>query len=231
MSVFSGPSMVTDGLRVSYDVDNIKCYPGTGGTLFSLNDTENATANSIITVNDPGSNKVLDFNNSTIATVTFSPLVNHELWSLQVWVRSTGLTASNYLGIIRLNMTGGPGYVYILDTRETTNSYVLGYQRDYYINSWLTTAFMNASQWAEQTWWCLGVSQQGTLFKSYRQGELFSTQTQTRDVEPYTDITTMEINRNAPNTVLLGPVLFYDRILTDGEFSQNFHATRGRFGV
>jgi len=29
----------------------------------------------------------------------------------------------------------------------------------------------------------------------------------------------------------MGPVYFYDRILTDDEFRQNFNALRGRFGI
>ena len=231
MSVSSGPSIVTDGLRVSYDVDNVKCYPGTGTTLFNLNDGENGTASAIGLATDAVAGTVLDHNTSTSITTTFSPAVNHETWSLMTWVRSTGLTTSDYRQVIYLTMSGGPGYVYILDTRQVSNSYILGYQRDYYINSWLVTAFMNSTQWAEQTWWCLGVSHDNTLFRSYRQGALFSTQTQTRDVAPYTDITNIAINRSGSNTVYMGPTYFYDRVLTEGEFRQNFHATRGRFGV
>ena len=218
MATNYNPRIVTDGLRVSYDAGNVKCYPGSGNTLFSLNGTEDATTTTITTANDTNAGTVLDHNNSTSIIVNLSPNVNHEVWSLIVWVRSTGTTPSNYRNIVRLNQTGGPGYFYIMDTRETTNSYVLGYQKDYYISDWLTYGFNDASQWDDQTWWCLGVSHNNTVFRHYVQGNFTNTQTQTRDVAGYGDINQLHINRSGSNTVYMGPVLLYDRILTDDEF-------------
>jgi hypothetical protein len=231
MGLAHSPRIVTDGLRVSYDTGNVKCYPGSGNTLFSLNGTEDATATTITTASDATAGTILDHNNSTSTTVNLSPNVNHEVWSLMVWVRSTGTTTSNYRHILRLNQNGGPGYFYIMDTRTTTNSFVLGYQKDYYISSWYTATFNSSTQWDDQTWWCLGVSHNNTVFKSYRQGKLFNTQTQTRSVADYTDLTQIAINSSNGNTVYMGPLLFYDKILTDDEFEQNFNAHRGRFGI
>lgn len=231
MALAHSPSIVTDGLRASIDVNNIKCYPGSGTTLTSLNARENATATTIATVDDSSYGKFLDLNNSTQTDIIFSPLVNHETWSLIFWIRSTGLTTSNFRHVIRLEVSGGPNYFYLVDTRETTNSYILGFQRDYVLNQWLTTAFNTAAQWDDQTWWCLGVSHNNTVFKSYRQGALFATQTQTLNVTDYTDITQLRINSSGSNTVYMGPVYFYDRVLTDSEFNQNFNAIRGRFGL
>jgi hypothetical protein len=231
MGIAYNPKIVTDGLRVAYDAGNIKSYPGSGNTLFGLNARENATGTTVLTATDAIAGTVLNYNTSTVINANLSPVVDHEVWSLMLWVRSTGLTSSNFRAVVRLEQTGGPGYFYLMDTRETTNSFVLGYQKDYFINSWLTTTFNTSAQWAEQTWWCLGVSHNNTVFKNYRQGNLFSTQTQTRDVANYTDLTQVRINTSNGNTVHMGPLLFYDRILTDDEFKQNFNATRGRFGV
>jgi hypothetical protein len=231
MAVGYNPKIVTDGLRVAYDAGNIKSYPGSGNTLFGLNSRENATGTTVSTATDAIAGTVLNYNTSTEVTANLSPVVNHEVWSLMIWVRSTGLTPSNYRTVVRLEQTGGPGYFYIMDTRETTNSYVLGYQKDYFIDDWLTTIFNTSTQWAEQTWWCLGVSHNNTVFKNYRQGNLFSTQTQTRNVANYTDLTQVRINTSNGNSVHMGPLLFYDRILTDDEFKQNFNAIRGRYGI
>lgn len=231
MALAHSPRIVTDGLRVAYDPSNVKSYPGSGGSLFSLNGRESATATTISTASDTTAGTVYDLNNSTITTATLEPNVNHEVWSLIFWIRSTGLTSSNYRNIIKLEQDGGPLYFYNVDTRETTNSYILGYQKDYVLNSWLTTTFNTAAQWDDQTWWCFGVSHNNTVFKSYRQGSLFSTQTQTLNVTDYGDIKRLMINTNSGNTVYMGPVYFYDRILTDDEFKQNFNALRGRFGL
>ena len=107
----------------------------------------------------------------------------------------------------------------------------MGIQKDYSVSNWLTYGHMSASQWDDQTWWCLGVSHNSTVFKHYTQGELVNTQTQTLDVAGYGDIDEFEINMSGSNTVYMGPVFLYDRILTDDEFKQNFNAHRERFGV
>jgi hypothetical protein len=232
MGISYNPRTITDGLRVAYDTGNIKSYPGSGNTLFGLNGRENATATTVSTATDATAGTVLNYNTSTEVTVNLSPVVNHEVWSLIFWIRSTGLTSSNYRNVIALDDTNSShNYFYNVDTRETTSSYILGYQKHYSINNWLTTAFNTAAEWDDQTWWCIGVSHNNTVFKNYRQGTLFSTQTQVLDVAGYGDINQLHINRNGSNTVYMGPVLFYDRILTDDEFRQNFNATRGRFNI
>jgi hypothetical protein len=232
MGIAYNPRIVTEGLRVAYDAGNIKSYPGSGNTLFSLNGRENATATTISTATDVTVGTVLNYNTSTAVTINLSPVVNHEVWSIMFWVRSTGLTSSNYRSVLILDDTNSShNYFYLFDTRETTSSYILGYQKDYSINDWLTTSFNTDAQWAEQKWWCIGVSHNNTVFKSYRQGNLFQTQTQTRNVAGYGDINQLHLNQSGSNTVYMGPLLFYDRILTDDEFRQNFNATRGRFNI
>jgi hypothetical protein len=232
MALAHSPSIVTNGLRVSFDAGNIKCYPGSGNTLFSLNGKENATASTISTATDAVAGKVLDHNTSTSVTINLSPTVNHEVWSLIFWVKSTGLTSSNFRVVIALDDTNSShNYFYNVDTRETTNSFILGYQKDYNISSWLTYNFNTAAEWDDQTWWCLGVSHNNTVFRHYVQGNFTNTQTQTRDVAGYGDINQIFLNRSGSNTVYMGPVYLYDRILTDDEFKQNFNALRGRFGL
>jgi hypothetical protein len=231
MAIVYNTNIVTDGLRAFYDVNNIKCYPGSGNILYSLLGKENVSTTTISTVYDNNAGTILDHNNSTSLTVNLDPVVNHEIWSLIVWVKSTGITPSNYRNIVRLEQSGGPGYFYIIDTRETTNTYILGYQKDYYINDWLTYAFNNQTQWNEQKWWCIGVSHNNTVFRHYVNGEFVNQQTQTRSVVDYTDLRQIRINPSSGNTVHMGQLLFYDKILSDNEFKQNFNAVRRRYGI
>lgn len=203
-----------------------------GTSLLSLTGTESGTPTTLVSANDTIAGTVLDHNYSSAIVVSLSPNLNHEVWSMIYWVRSTGTTPGDYRSVIRLDDTNSShNYFYNVDTRQTTNSYILGYQKDYSISSWLTYGHMSASQWDDQTWWCLGVSHNNTVFKHYTQGDLVNTQTQTRDVASYGDIDEFEINMSGSNTVYMGPVFLYDRILTDDEFKQNFNAHRERFGV
>jgi hypothetical protein len=232
MGLNHSPRIVTDGLVLCLDVNNIRSYPGSGNTIFDLSKNNYNTTSTTTTIADDTVGKVIDYNNSTAITSTFSTAVNHESWSLIYWVRSTGLTTSNYRGIIRLvEPNASHGYFYTIDTRETTSSYVLGYQKDFNINSWLSYAHMNAASWAEEEWWCLGVSHDNTVFRHYTNGLIRNVQTQTRDVAGYGDLTSMIINASGSNTIYLGPVYFYEGILTDEQFLQNFNAVRGRFSI
>jgi prepilin-type N-terminal cleavage/methylation domain-containing protein len=226
-------SIVTDGLVVYLDTGYKNSYPGTGNTWFDLSGNGyNGTAGNISIANDPIAKNVLNYNASTAITVNLSPPVNHEAWSVIFWIKSTGLTTSNYRNIVAIKDTNSlHSYFYNFDTRETTNSYVLGYQKDYSLNNWLTTPFNNSSEWANNTWWCIGVSHNNTIFKSYKQGQLFSTQNQNLNVANYGDINQIFINRSNGNTVYMGSFYFYNRILTDAEFTQTFNATKGRFGL
>ena len=234
MGIAYNPRIVTDGLVLALDAGNTKSYPGSGSTLYDLSGKDNDfTATTTSTVSDATAGTVYDHDNSTVATLNITPNINHEIWSVMFWVRSTGTTPSNYRNILRLEDTSSiPVYFYNFDTRETTNCRVLGYQKHYSQNLWMVREFnTNSAEWLAGDWFCFGVSHNNTAFRNYKNGQLLSTQTQTFDVTGYNDIDRIRINNNSDNTVRMGPVLLYDRILTDAEFEQNFNANRGRFGI
>jgi len=238
MGVTYNPRIVSEVLELALVAGNNKYYPGSRSTLYDLSGKDNDfTATTTSTVSDATAGTVYDHDNSTVATLNITPNINHEIWSVMFWVRSTGTTPSNYRSIFRLEDTSSiPVYFYNFDTRETTNCRVLGYQKHYdgtvSNNQWMTRDFnTNSAQWLTGDWFCFGVSHNNTAFRNYRNGQLFSTQTQTLDVTGYGDIDRIRINNNSDNTVRMGPVLLYDRILTDDEFKQNFNATRSRFGI
>jgi hypothetical protein len=238
MAVGYNPRIVTDGLVLALDAGNTKSYPGSGTTWYDLSGKEhNFTATTISTVSDATAGTVYDHDNSTVATLNITPNINHEVWSVMFWVRSTGTTLYNYRSILALDDTSSiPGYFYNFDTRETTNCRVLGYQKHYdgsvSNNQWMTRDFnTNSAEWLAGDWFCFGVSHNNTAFRNYKNGQLHSTQTQTLNVTGYGDLDRIRINSGSDNRVRMGPVLLYDRVLTDAEFEQNFNAHRGRFGI
>ena len=76
MGISYNPAIVVNGLRLSYDAGNVKSYPGSGNTLYSLNGTENATATTISTATDATAGIILNHNTSTAITVNLSSVVN-----------------------------------------------------------------------------------------------------------------------------------------------------------
>jgi hypothetical protein len=233
MSVSGGPNIVTAELVLNLDAVNSKSYPGSGTRWINLvGDGVAATATTLSIINDNTAGNVVNFNTSSSINYTFPSVVDKNSWSLIYWIKSTGLTSSNYRNVLALiEPNASHNYYYNVDTRETTNSLILGYQKDFLINDWLVAAHMTAAEFAAQGWWCLGVSHNNLVFNHYTNGNLINTQTQTRNVAGYGNLTALSVNRNDSNTVRLGSVQVYNRTLTSSEFQQNFNAHRGRYGL
>jgi hypothetical protein len=233
MGLNHSPRIVTSGLVLCLDAANRKSYPGSGNSYYNLIGTGvAATATSLSIINDSTAGNVANLNSSTSINYTFPSVVDKNSWSLIYWVKSTGLTSSNYRNVLALiEPNASHNYYYNVDTRETTNSLILGYQKDFLVNDWLVAAHMTAAEFAAQGWWCLGVSHNNLVFNHYTNSNLLNTQTQTRNVAGYGNLTSLSINRNDGNTVRLGAVQVYNRALTSNEFQQNFNALRGRYGI
>jgi len=237
MGLAHSPKTVTGGLVVAVDPVNTKSYPGTGNTIFDLSGNGNDfTSTTFNTTSNATAGTVYDADNSLDTIVDLSTNINHEVWSVMLWVRSTGVTPSNYKSIFRLeDTTSIPVYFYQFDTRETTNCRIMGYHKHFNgtvsNDEWMTYDFTNSSQWLTGDWFCFGVSHNNTNFRNYRNGKLLATQTQTLDVTGYNDINRIRFNASNNNAFQMGPLMVYDRVLTDAEFEQNFNALRGRFGI
>jgi hypothetical protein len=233
MSVGYNPKIVTSGLVLCLDAASRKSYPGSGNSYYNLVGTGvAATATTLSITSDGSSGNVANLNSSTSINYTFPSVVDKNSWSLIYWVKSTGLTSSDYRNVLALiEPNASHNYYYNVDTRQTINSYILGYQKDFLVNDWLTAAHMTDAEFATQKWWCLGVSHNNLVFNHYTNGILLNTQTQTRNVAGYGNLTAVSLNRSGGNTVLLGAVQVYNRTLTSNEFQQNFNALRGRVGI
>ena len=247
MATNYNPKTVIDGLVVYIDPGNIKSYPGSGTTLKDLtsNGLDLSTAGTFNTATDAKAGTIYDYNGSSIMqTVTFTP-ISSLTWSIIWWIRSTGAPSSNYRGMIRLkdsnSGTGSnyPGYYWQTDNRLTANSYIHEYQKAWngtdLQQSWSSSNIVATADWGSQAWFCCGVSHNKSVgsngvFKNYKNGSPNNTRTQTFDVSGYGDINELSFNSSNGNTVRMGAVSLYNRVLTDLEFEQNFNALKGRYG-
>lgn len=230
MALSHSPSIVTDGLVFCADVLNPRSVRGSSLLDLTTTGIVNGTLGTIV---DSTAGNTMDLTAGTELYVDFNPTVNHESWSLMFFARSnTSPPASSYRSILELRETTYSTYFYDIDIRETTNSYVLGYQKDESISSWLSHGFgTNQALWLAGNWHCFVTTHSNKVFKTYRNGSLIQTQTQTLNVDTYGNIDRLRINVNQPIPILLGPVLFYNAVLTDEQVTQNFNALRGRFGL
>lgn len=237
MGLYHNPRMPSDGLRIALDVDNTRCYSGSGAIIKNLVNRTNHTMSiptSVTTTTDSG--KLVFNNNTTNATfftVSLDPVINHESWSLIFWTKYAANTSSNFRQFLRLKDDvdpNGVGYFYTIDTRQTTNNYILGYQKDQAVSSWTSQSFgSNQTNYQSGDWRCCAITHNNGVFKSYGNGSLVSTQTVSLNVDLYGNINQLQVFTNNNTGNLLGPTYMYERVLTDDEILQAYNCHKDVF--
>ena len=222
------------GLRVTYDPANPRCYSGTGTAIKNVIASDGSTPGAVSTTTDSG-RLVFDNNNtnSNQIDVSLSPNVNHEAWTLIFWAKYVALPNSNFRQFLRLVDAVNPngvGYFFTIDTRETTNNYILGYQKDQVISSWTSTGWsLNQTTWQTGDWVCCATTYNNGVIKGYLNGALRQTSTVSQNVDLYGDISTLRFFSSNATGSLLGPTFFWEGVLTDGEVLQAYNCHKGVF--
>lgn len=228
--------MPTGELRAAIDVSNTRCYSGTGNTVKNLVQPDNSVSGPTTATTVTDTNRLV-LNNNTTSTnsidINFSPAVNHESWTLIFWAKYVAIPNSNFRSFLRLVDEVNPnsvGYFYNVDTRETTNNYILGYQKDQAISSWTSHNWTSTqTNWQSGDWICCATTHSNGVYKSYGNGALNATQTVTQDVDLYGDISILRFFGNNATGSLLGPTYFYGRVLSDDEILQAYNCHKDIF--
>lgn len=229
MGTAYSPKIITDGLRVAYDVLNPKGI--NSSSLINLTQ-EASPSGTVATIADPIAGSCMNFaSGSTAMTATITPNINKNSWTLMWFARSnTSAAISDYRRVIQLTETVYSTYFYLVDNRQTTNTYPLGFQKDESISNWLSHNWgLNQALWLAGTWYCFATTYNNKVFKTYLNGNLVQTQTQTLNIDTYGNIKEISLNGTGSENVVIGPTLLYDYTLSDAEIKQNFNALRGRF--
>lgn len=231
MGISYSPKIITDGLRVAYDVLNPKGI--NASSLINLTQEGNP-GGTVATIADPIAGDCINLAaGSTSMTASITPNINKNSWTLMWFARSnTSAAQGNYRQILRLTETVYSTYFYLVDNRQTTNTYLLGFQKDESISDWMVHGWgLDQSLWLTGNWYCFATTHSNKVFKTYRNGVLVQTQTQALNVDSYGDIKELTLNGGGSDNVVIGPTLLYDYTLNDAEIMQNFNALRGRFGL
>ena len=234
MSLFHGPSTVMNGLVFYVDAANPRSYPGTGTTWFDL--TRNNNNGSL--VNGPtytsGSNGYinLDGTNDYISVSTLSPGAANTSFSLGGWVYYNAIpsSANNHFIFTNYGDASHSGFYAIYST--TTGAYFWCRHSDGTNTAQTTTTSISSGQWyymvavrdAPNNQILLYIN--GTLTGS----TTFSGTYACKDAGSYHWIG-VHYNTYVINC-RIGSAFCYDSIaLTSGQITQNFNATRGRYGI
>jgi hypothetical protein len=244
---FAGPRIVSDGLVLYLDAANPNSYNpstpliwrdisrnGNNGTL--VNGVEYSSANGGSLVFD-GSNDFIKINNNQVANNL--PSMTVSVWVNAAWVNQT----SNYQPIITKisDASAGAGWDmgYVGDntprsfyfyTQNAGGSIYKFFKTDslnLVNNTWINVTASYTNNFANILIYINGTSQ--SLINQSTAGTLTSIST----TSSVTIATRDGINTLGTNfaSLRLSNACIYNRVLSQSEITQNFNATRGRFGI
>jgi hypothetical protein len=217
------PRIVTEGMVLCLDAGNRESYPGSGASWTDLSGNGNsATLN-----NSPSysSNNLgyLTFNGST--QYTAGTTTSASSWSISIWYNASNI--SSQLAYYPFGVGGAAGLGFGGTNDANSNG------RWYFFDGTNAATVANGLSVAPvviNTWYHLTVTKTGTTYNTYTNGS-FSTTASAANLS----ISSYNIGRRVDGFWYVegsvGGASIYNRVLTAAEVSQNFNATRGRYGV
>lgn len=216
MAVYYGSRPASFGLVLLLDAGNVKSYSGSGTTWVDLSGNGfNATLVGAPTFNT--ANKTFTFTGSQTATVA-NPIrsqpTNNQDWTVISWLNVDDTTGQN---LLNLNNGLFPSY-------GTNNSllYLNSGVNDYYTYG----GDIGALGWKHVTFRFNNLNGYRTI---YSNAVNISTSGPNATSTPSGNPDTLTIGSNLRGS--LATLEIFNRVLTDTEITEDFNASRGRFGV
>jgi hypothetical protein len=215
------PGLVTDGMIFGLDAGNRTSYPGTGSTWLDLMGVNNGTMNAGVSWVQDTTDTIRVNGTGTGITFTDSGLLPQSGLTVSVWVKTS--TADKWV-VDKGN--GGFSSGYSLSSGSTG---LIGLAVN---NIGLNTpTAITTGLWTN----VVGTWNPSTLIEMYRNGAQVATRTTSIPASISNPSANLRIGARTPSSDQwngeIAQVLIYNRPLSPTEVSQNFEATRRRFGV
>lgn len=231
----SGPKIPADGLTLCLDAANRDSYPLTGSSWFNVVGTNSGSlinspsfvtgsTNSTLTLSLNGTSQYVDLGNINAEIASGSSSL-----TITSWIRPNKF--ANYDGIVVRTGAVSPygGWQLNLDSSG---------RLDFAINvsgSWQT--YINkggpTSALTSNTWYHVAGVYDGSTMKTYTNGSLVGSVSQTGSISYTSPLSNLYIGRNQSSYFggNIATANVYNKALTASEISQEYNATRGRFDV
>ena len=232
MSSKCGPDINENGLVLFLDAANRLSYPGSGTAWSDLSGNSNTgtlTNGPTFSAGNQGS-IVFDGADDYVNIPYNSGLIPNNL-TLSAWINRTAVVNyAHFIGIPASNTTWLPPYIsYGIEYIGTTDtiSFVTGYTDNNF-------DYTNVTSFGNGVWFHFTATYDKSNVKIYINGTLQTTRAETRTL--YASTANFYIGSN--NTGIAYPfngkianTLLYNRALSATEVSQNYEATKTRFGL
>lgn len=233
MTINSGPYVVTDGLIVSTDAENTRCYPGSGTAW--INPIGNYSGSLVGSTTFATGPDRFD-TNATLVTqayyLSLSPQIefaDQSAYSFNFWIKLRANAQSTYhsltgraattpwLSLFTNDTTGDSWYIRYRQSGGTYNDYTA------------ITNYNIQNNWANI---CLTIETNRNV-NFYLNGEFKETKTPATTLF-YTSLLAGGYSSGGNYYVLQGSMavaMLYNKTLTNAEVAQNFNALSGRYGI
>lgn len=217
MALVHSPSIVTNGLLFCVDAANPRSYPGSGTNWFQLSGSNNTGS----IINGP------TYNSANLGALSFDGVDDYVDFSANLGTMATYTImfwakrdADNRMPVAA--RTNGSFYWYGDNSWFYTHGGVTG---EYYYSK-PTSIPLN-------TWGCYCVSYNGSNVSIYRQGIYQGQQSTTGTADWSVGLTAgwWAFRGAYAWQGLISNVMMYNTALTADQVTQNFNATRGRYGL
>lgn len=226
MAIAYNPRTITDGLVLCLDAANPKSYPGSGTTWTDLSGRGNTgtLTNGPTYSSSNGGSIVFDGTNDFVDCGNNSS-INPQYLTFNIWVKFNTFSGRPHFG----KGSGSNGAYYIVI--ETSSQY-----RFYYTKPGNNWSSLSGSNLSTNVWYNLIVSYDGNGPKMYINGILDNSSTDTGTLST-SDSNNLTLGRRSDTPVgtifggNIAQVSIYNRALSATEISQNFNATKSRYGL
>lgn len=217
MSLGHGSTISRNGLMLYYDVANSKSYPGTGTVLANLADSPNANLLNGVTVNSNfGKYLAFDGVNDLVNTAT-TVSISSQTVTASAWVRV--VSHGNWHNYINNNWVNSGWLLFSSSTQWIFGVANTNQQYNASINHNNSTA-----------WTHLVGTYDGVASRLYVNG-VYSGFANISTLTLDTGFTINIGGGTRPSAYDIGPVLVYNRAITQTEVTQLYESTRGRYGI
>ena len=244
MSIYAGPNTIQSGLVLHIDPNNPRCYPGSGSTVFDLSGQGNngvLTNGASVSYSNGG---VINFDGTDdYISVDNIPYVTTQ-YTLSTWARLASIRNYHVL-FYRGNSTSGDIEVYssiALQSITAAHNRNNGGSFFYAANNNSTPGSPNIGSWgafATNTFFYFSLVYNSNTWRLYINGYQIG-RTVTSVSNPSSVSSNWRIG-GTPNTAtfsttnewqgVLSDIRIYNRPLSGIEILQNYHATKGRYGL
>jgi hypothetical protein len=215
-------SIITNGLVLQLDAENKNSYNGSGVTWADLRGNYNGTMYNSPTFNSTSPSSIqLNGSNQYVELGSFFTYNN---FAICLWV-NPGSTQTQYADIIDNNHTGTQNFV-LQQNSTTTNQYAFD------VNGTSNSSSSGLFTLTANTWVFLSFVFNGSVLYSYRNGNLFAVGNSCTPNWSSQYLRLGQWGGGGRNwNGKYGNVMIYNRTLHKAEISNNYYATKARFGL